>query len=97
MRGSRTPGSGSDRARKRRKGLLRRIKQGFNEKDKGLMLFIIGVTAFFGAGTVDVLFTDVVPMRPYSGLFVAVKKRRKWTPPTLTMIKEPSKEKPLAV
>ena len=47
----------------------------FNEK--GLVLFFIGVTAFFGAGMVDMI-TDVVPLRPYSGLFItglALRKR----------------------
>lgn len=33
-------------------------------------LLLILLTAVFGAGTVDVLFTDVVPIRPYSNVFL---------------------------
>ena len=39
---------------------------------------MIGIIAFFGAGIADVTFTDVIPMRPYSGLFItgaALRKR----------------------
>ena len=45
--------------------------------NKGTFLLIIGLTSFFGAGAVD-MFTDVVPLRPYSGLFItglALRKR----------------------
>lgn len=45
--------------------------------ERGIILLVVGLTAFFGAGTVD-MFTDIVPMRPYSGFFVtglALRKR----------------------
>ena len=45
--------------------------------DKGLVLLIIAATTFFGAGVVDVTFSDVIPMRPYSTLFIALPMLRK--------------------
>ncbi len=45
--------------------------------EKGLVLFVIGVTAFFGAGVIDVSFSDVIPMRPYSTLFLTLPVLRK--------------------
>jgi hypothetical protein len=45
--------------------------------EKGLVLFAIGLTAFFGAGVVDVTFPDVVPMRPYSTIFLTLPMLRK--------------------
>jgi hypothetical protein len=38
---------------------------------------IIGATAFFGAGMVDVTFPDVIPMRPYSTIFLTLPALRK--------------------
>jgi len=45
--------------------------------EKGLLLFVIGITAFFGAGVIDVAFSDVIPMRPYSTLFLTLPVLRK--------------------
>jgi len=45
--------------------------------EKGLVLLIIGASAFFGAGVADVVFTDVIPIRPYSTLFIALPMLRK--------------------
>ncbi len=45
--------------------------------EKGLVLFIIGVTAFFGTGVADVAFPDLIPMRPYSTLFLTLPVLRK--------------------
>lgn len=41
------------------------------------MILMIGIVAFFGAGVVDVTFPDVIPMRPYSSIFVALPALRK--------------------
>lgn len=38
---------------------------------KALVLLSIILLATFGAGTVDVLFPDVIPLRPYTGIFQA--------------------------
>jgi hypothetical protein len=38
---------------------------------------IVGVTAFFGAGVADVAFPDVIPIRPYSTMFLALPALRK--------------------
>lgn len=36
---------------------------------KSLILLTVILIAVFGAGTVDVLFPDVIPLRPYTGIF----------------------------
>lgn len=40
-------------------------------------MVMIGIIAFFGAGVVDVTFPDVVPIRPYSTMFIALPALRK--------------------
>lgn len=47
-------------------------------RERGAVLLMIGIVAFFGAGVADVAFPDVVPIRPYSGIFIvgtALRKR----------------------
>ena len=34
-----------------------------------LILLILIVSSVFGAGVVDILFADIIPLRPYSGVF----------------------------
>jgi hypothetical protein len=48
-----------------------------DDRERGLVLLVIGATAFFGAGVADVAFSDVIPMRPYSTLFLTLPVLRK--------------------